>query len=308
MANGNFIKAGSLAVLALAAASSFASSTNILYQQQRDTLPADRNVYDRGLRQLDKAMEKLDAQFNDPRWQQEMGDKLQSAMDKLNNVKWEQEFNRGLEKVNFEKMQRDLQESLSKIDMEKVKREMSRAMDKLDSEKIWKDVQKSFDKAKWDDMKQDLKREMDKVNSEIDFDKLKREIDIAGKSAMRELEKAKKEGSREMKAEMDKLRSDLKKQDFDFGKEKIKLKEELEKARVQLEAVKEELSNYKSMTREMEKDGLIEQDGNYDIEFNDGNLTINGEKQPKKVVKKYRKYFKKEDVRIRKEKDKLNIQ
>lgn len=308
MANGNFFKAGSLAVLALATASSFASSTNNFSQNQRDTLPADKNVYDRGLRQLDKAIDKLDAQVNDPRWQHELNDKLQSAMEKLNNVNWEKEIDRSLEKVNFEKMHQDLKESLSRVDMEKVKRQMARAMDKFDSEKVWKDFQKAFDKVKWDDMKQDLKRQMEKINSDIDFDKLQKEIDIAGRETMRELDRAKKESSIQLKSEMQKLRADLKKQDFNLGEQKLQLKDEINKARVQIEAIREELGSYKAMTREMEKDGLIQQDGNYDIEFAHDSLKINGDKQRKRIYRKYRKYVKKDEVRIKKEKDKLTIE
>lgn len=307
MAKGNLIKTGTLAVLALATASSFAAAGNNTFRLPHDTVPSEQNVFDKGLKQLDKAINKLDASAGDPRWQQDLNDKLQSAMEKLSNVKWDQELGRALEKVNLEKMQQQLQESLAKIDMQKVKQDVAAALEKVDKAKIRAEVDKAMQKVDWDAMKRDLRKQLDEVNTDIDFDKLRIELDKAGKDALREIERAKKEGSLELKMDMEKLRSDLKRQRLDLEGRKSRLKGELSRAHEELEAAREELGRYKAMTAEMEKDGLISQNGNYLIEYKDGKLTVNGEKQRRRVNKKYNRYFRKNQVRISKENSKLQI-
>jgi chromosome segregation ATPase len=303
MANGNFLKAGALAVLALATASSFATPNDAYYPALRDTVPAEQNVFDKGLRQLDKAIEKLDATVGDPRWQQELNSKLQSAMDKLSNVQWEQEFGRAMDKVNLEKIQQQVQESLSKVDTKKMKQQLSEALDKFDKASI----QAEFDKVNWDKMRLDLKKQLNEINTDIDFEKIRKEVDKAGKDAMRDLERAKKEGKLEMKANMEKMKADMKRQQSQLSDEKGKIRIEMNKAHEQLETAREELKEYKAMTQEMEKDGLIKQDGDYTIDYRDGRLFINGEKQSDKITEKFKKYFNKSEVKVRKQGEKLNI-
>lgn len=303
MANGNFLKAGAFAVLAIATATSFASPADMYFQKQRDTIPSEQNVFDKGLRQLDKAIQKIDASVNDPRWQEELNSKLQSAMEKLSSVQWEKEFGRAMDQVNLEKIQQQVQESLSKVDMKKMKRDLSEALDKFDKSSIHAEI----DKVDWDKMKLDLKKQLNEINTDIDFEKVRREVDKAGKEALRDIERAKKEGKLELKVNMEKMKADLKKQQSELRDEKGKVKIEMKKAHEELETAREELRQYKTMTQEMEKDGLIKQNGNYTIEYANGNLSINGEKQPEKIAAKFKKYFSKSQVKIRKEGDKLNI-
>ena len=73
----------------------------------------------------------------------------------------------------------------------------------------------------------------------------------------------------------------------------------MKKAKEELNKAKEELTSYKTMTAEMEKDGLIKKDENYTIEYNNGTLRINGKQQSKEVTDKYRKYIKKERLSIK---------
>jgi hypothetical protein len=303
MANGNFLKAGALAVLALATASTFASPRDTYFKAKLDTVPSEQNVFDKGLQQLDKAIEKIDASVNDPRWQQELNTKLQSAMEKLSNVQWEQELGRAMDRVNLEKIQQQLQESLSKVDMKKMKQDLAEALDKFDKSRIHAEV----DKVDWDKMRLDLKKQLNEINTDIDFEKIRQEVDKAGKDAIRDLERAKKEGKFEMRANMEKMKADLKRHQSELTDEKGRIKIEMNKAHEQLETAREELRQYKAMTQEMEKDGLIKQNGDYTIEYIDGRLSINGEKQSDKITAKFKKYFSKSEVKIRKEGEKLNI-
>ena len=55
----------------------------------------------------------------------------------------------------------------------------------------------------------------------------------------------------------------------------------------------------KEFTDELEKDGLIDKDKGYSIEWkNGGELYINGKKQSKEISDKYKKYYKKDGWRI----------
>jgi hypothetical protein len=106
---------------------------------------------------------------------------------------------------------------------------------------------------------------------------------------------------------MDKIRGELDKVRDDLKKQKIDLKLDMGKVREDLEKTKKELKAYQAMVYEMEKDGLLKTSTDYIIEYKDGALFINRVKQPDKVTEKYKKYFPKDGITIRKEKGEMNI-
>jgi len=103
--------------------------------------------------------------------------------------------------------------------------------------------------------------------------------------------------------------------DIDFkGMEESmkKMKPELEKsmqnAKESIEKAKKELLEYKGFIDGLDKDGLIDKDKSYTIQYKNGELTINGKKQSAEVVKKYNGYLKgKKDFTIKKDEDHFNI-
>ena len=66
---------------------------------------------------------------------------------------------------------------------------------------------------------------------------------------------------------------------------------------------KEKLMETRKITTEMEKDGLINPNEEFTIEFKNNELLINGKKQSKKLVEKYRKYSNGKDFEIHKNRD-----
>jgi len=70
-----------------------------------------------------------------------------------------------------------------------------------------------------------------------------------------------------------------------------KVKVNLEKAQKNMLKAQEQLGKIKELKRDLEKDGLIKKDAPYSIEVKDGNLYINGEKQSKRVNKRYREKY-----------------
>jgi len=113
----------------------------------------------------------------------------------------------------------------------------------------------------------------------------------------RQLEQAKEDlkmNEGRMKEDLEKARNNINqnlKRDF---------RKELEKAKENVNRVAEELQDYKVMLTEMNKDGLLNANEPYDIEYKKGELIINGKTQPATITSKYKHYFKKERVTIKK--------
>jgi len=101
---------------------------------------------------------------------------------------------------------------------------------------------------------------------------------------------------------------DFKKIEEDLKKIKPEIERSMADARESIEKAKKELLEYKAFIDGLDKDGLIDKDKNYTIGYKNGELTINGKKQPAEVVKKYNSYLKgKKDFTIKKDEDHFNI-
>ena len=75
-----------------------------------------------------------------------------------------------------------------------------------------------------------------------------------------------------------------------------------------IEKAKAEMKEYKGFVDGLEKDGLINKKEGYTIQHRNGELIINGKKQPADVYNKYRTFLKKhEKFTIKKSDDDFNI-
>ncbi|MEO6917261.1 MAG: hypothetical protein ABI151_17980 [Chitinophagaceae bacterium] len=290
----------------------FSISSADSYAQVRDTVvSSQKDAFEKGIQQMNKAMDKLDRQLDDKKWQLEIDDKMNAAMQKEDYGKMEADFQRAMEHVNLESVKQDvqkqLQESFSQADMEKIRRQVIEALSQVDLQKLKADASKAIASVNWDDVKKQLSTAMDKINSDIDFDKIKSELAVAGREARRELERSKKEDFARMKEKMSKLREESKKNQFEFESQKLHINKHIEKAKTDIGKARAKLVAYKSMTEEMESDQLLKRAEDFTIEYKGGELFINGEKQKTGVTKKYKKYFERENVIIKKEKDNLMI-
>ena len=63
------------------------------------------------------------------------------------------------------------------------------------------------------------------------------------------------------------------------------------------------LKNYKEILTNMEKDGFLSTKEDYKVEYKNGDLFINGKKQLAAIADRYKHYFKKTHVTIKKEND-----
>lgn len=93
----------------------------------------------------------------------------------------------------------------------------------------------------------------------------------------------------------------------EMEKNKGNIKVDLDNAKKDLVKAKKEIQGYQEMVYSMESDKLLSTKGDYKIEYRNGKISINGVVQPDSVTNKYKKYFSKDGVTIKKEKGELNI-
>lgn len=254
-------------------------------QYDQDTIPSKKRSeatrqagdrdFDRELRAIDMAKEELNGQD----WEKVQRE-VEEAMQKIDLSKIQLDVEKAMKAVDFAKIQKEVAESMARVDFEKINSEWQDAMKKVDMEKINREIQESMSKVDWEKINAEIKESMDKV-SKIDMEKMNDE-----------LRKAQKEIS-EMKINLE--------------DEKFHFKDAMKKAGESIEKAKEELKGYQEMVYAMEADGLLSTKNDYTIEYKDGEISIDGKKQSSAVNEKYKKYFKKDNVRIIKEDGEINI-
>ncbi len=224
-----------------------------------------------------------------------------------------------------------LDEQLAGLDTmsgEKIKVIVSDAMKSVD----WKDIDKTtrMALAQSDDAMKMADRELkkvdwDKINSEID--KAMKEVDRVDWNAVASASNNGKTG-REMRLEIHRQIEDAREQAEDALKNAHEAQEEAHRAaRRRHEAIPEPPippaaphsamspvppappapTAYNKMLSEMDRDGLIDQDGTFEVSKNSQDLYINGEAQPDEVKVKYRHYFSPGKVHIKGSKNRLSI-
>jgi chromosome segregation ATPase len=259
--------------------------------QTQDTLPQKRNKVtreesgdrdlDKELRQLDKAQEQLD-KMKDKDWD-EIQRKIEESISKIDVEKIQQQVENAVRNIDYEKINRQVQESLRKIDFDKIQREIDQSLNdvkKIDREEIKRELEKA---------KQQVKEALEKENWKED---MKEAQQNSREEVKKELENAKKEMAR--------AREELKDQ-------KINFKKEMEKAKVEVDKAKTELKGYQEMIYEMEKEGLLSTSADYTIEYKNDDLFINDKKQPQAIAEKYKKFFSKKSIAIKKRDGKIEV-
>jgi len=201
---------------------------------------------------------------------------LDEAMKKL-DVEMK-ELDQKLKSKDFSKINKDIEEAM-KIDFEKMGRQIEAEMKKVNFEKIAADAEHAVSKVDCEKMKAELHASMQKLR-EVEMPKLKEQM-------------------AKMHEHMAKSQAEIAR----TGRAKIDVEKAMEGARESMAKAKVEMQNLKEFTDELQKDGLIDKSKNYRVEVKNGELYLNGKKQPKEVSDKYRKYFKKENFQIQQGED-----
>jgi DNA repair exonuclease SbcCD ATPase subunit len=245
-----------------------------------DTIP-DRN---KKIKSIDDALEQLE----------KSKEELKRTLDQKD---WNKEMNETLDKVHFdsEKMKQEIEEAVKSIDAKKIQDEVQKAMKEVDLQKMKIELQQNMDKV---DLQQ-MKDEIAKAIKDVDVEKIKSEIDASISKI--DMDNIKKELDKVKEIDFKGVEENLKKIGPEIEKSMQNAKESIEKA-------KKELLEYKNFIDGLDKDGLIDKNKNYTIEYKRGELTINGKKQSAEVVKKYSNFLKdRKDFTIKKDEDNFNI-
>ncbi|MGZ4019953.1 MAG: hypothetical protein ACXVJ5_12955 [Flavisolibacter sp.] len=244
-----------------------------------DTVPDKNKVksIDDALEQLEKSQKELERTLQEKNWDKEMKD----ALDKAH--------------FDAEKMKLQIDEAVKQIDAKKIQDEVAKAMKEVDLQKMKADLQENLDKVDMKDMKLQLENAMKQV------DAAKIQADIKASLSKVDVEK--------IKLELDKVKQiDMKGIEENLRKMKPEIEKSMQDARQSIEKAKKELTEYKTFIDGLDKDGLIDKDKSYTIQYKNGELIINGKKQPAEVVKKYNSYLKgKKDFTLKKDDDNFDI-
>jgi chromosome segregation ATPase len=223
------------------------------------------------------------------------------------------ELEKTMKEIDFQKMEKEIQQSMKSmnLDLAKMKEEISKAVKDIDAAKIHADVQKALKDI--DAVK--INAEVQKAMKEIDAAKISADI----QKALKEIDAEKIKQSIETsvaKIDVEKMQKDLQKaKDIDMSQieEKLKnLRPELEKsmadARKSMEKAREEIIAYKNLISDLDKEGLLNKDGEYTIEYKNGVLIVNGKTAPAAIVEKHRNLLdKKKDFTVEKNDKGFNI-
>ncbi|MGZ3949409.1 MAG: hypothetical protein ACXVKK_14890 [Flavisolibacter sp.] len=244
-----------------------------------DTVPDKNKVksIDDALEQLEKSQKELERTLQEKNWDKEMKD----ALDKAH--------------FDAEKMKLQIDEAVKQIDAKKIQDEVAKAMKEVDLQKMKADLQENLDKVDMKDMKLQIENAMKQV------DAAKIQADINASLAKVDVEK--------IKLELDKVKQiDMKGIEENLRKMKPEIEKSMQDARQSIEKAKKELTEYKTFIDGLDKDGLIDKDKSYTIQYKNGELIINGKKQPAEVVKKYNSYLKgKKDFTLKKDDENFDI-
>jgi hypothetical protein len=211
-------------------------------------------------------------------------------------------------KIDMEKMQKELDASLSKIDMRKIDADIQRSLRDLDKLHM-EDLKESLSNMDDDEFSANLKNSLRQIEK-IDFEKMNQQIQESLKDLKVNIDaEAISRSVQESlaKVDLDKMKVDMEKLRSEMEKNKDNMKLDMRKMQKDLNEAKEQLQGYQEMVYEMEKDGLLNTKADYAITYKNGELFINGKKQPAAVASKFEKYFSKDGITIRKEKGEMNI-
>jgi hypothetical protein len=224
-----------------------------------DTIP--KNKVEKKIRDLDDVIDELDAaelKLN----MEKVKTQIEEAMKQVDMAKIQMEMNKAMKDIDMTKVKLEMEQTLKELDMEKIKSQIELATKGFDAEKMQKELKESFDKVDWEKMKKEMEE------AKLHMDEIK-------------------------KIDMTKMAEEMKKVEKEMKELGPKMEKEMAKAKVEIEKAKEEMKEYKSFIDGLEKDGLINKKDGYSIQHKNGELIINGKKQPADVYNKYRSFLEK---------------
>lgn len=185
-----------------------------------------------------------------------------------------------LKEIDWDKQEKEMQLALKELQLNKlkIKEQVIEALKQVDIAKIQAEVHtglKEVESAK-------IKADVETALSKIDFEKMKME-----------LEKVKEIDFEKLEAELRKIQPQIEKS--------------MQSARQGIAKAKEEMVIYQTLINYLHKEGLINKNKNYVVEWKAGELTVDGKKQGNDAVKKHPYLNGKKDFRIEKKDEDFTI-
>ncbi len=246
-----------------------ADTTTSNYTTRDTSEPKQRNNDQDEFRmnELEDAMKKLDVEIQ----------KLDLQMKGI-EVQISKQLKEAISKIDVEKMGKDIEEQMKKVDADNIKTDVNNSI---------REAQEELKKIDYEKMREDIEEQMKK----IDVDKIKTDVN---KSIQQAHDQLKQIDMQQLHNEMLELQ-----QNFNSDKFKKQIEDAMKDAKQSMEKAKRELQDIKEFTDQLEKDGLIDKKKGYTIEWKkEGDLYINGKKQPREVSDKYSRYYKKDGYKI----------
>jgi hypothetical protein len=243
-----------------------------------DTVPKNKvNNIDDALQQLDKSMQDLQRTLQAKDWDKEMKEALDKAH--FDSGKMKVQLNEAINQIDSKKMQDQIQKAMKDIDFEKMKTELQGNLDRMDMKELKDEIEKAVEEIDLQKIQTDINTSI----SKIDMDKIKVKLDKVKEMDFKGIE----DNLKKMKPEIEKS---------------------MQEAKESIDKAKKEMMGYKSLIDGLDKDGLIDKNKNYTIEYKSGSLSINGKKQSADVVKKYNSFLNgHKNFTIKKNEDNFNI-
>ncbi len=195
--------------------------------------------------------------------------------------------------IDVKKIQEEINRSINEatreianteeIDPKEVERDVEAATKEINEEKVRLEVEEEIKGIKnidYQKIQQQIEESLKQVNQYLNSDEFKNSLRAASKP------------------NLEHISAELKKTKRELDKNKINITIDMEKARAGIEKAKNELKGYQEMIDRMEKDGLVNNNEDYTIEYKNGALYINDQEQPESVSRKYNSYFKEEGTKI----------
>jgi hypothetical protein len=196
---------------------------------------------------------------------------------------------------------------LAKVDLAVSSVNMEKVLNDLDVEKINERALDVLREVNLEDMLTNMKKSQGTIKAAVDTDEIRKALAVARVEVEKELAAIKEINIAEVKTALADAQVEISKLRVELKERPLQINDELRRASEDLEAAKSEIKGYQSLIYALEKEGLLDTSSDYSIEYREGTLNVNGKKQPASVTEKYRQYFPKGAVNIRKEKGQLNI-
>ncbi|MBI2729977.1 MAG: hypothetical protein HYX40_04365 [Sphingobacteriales bacterium] len=204
-----------------------------------------------------------------------------SIPDEKTSDKDEEDWGVGFKTCELDKAIAEMENTIARAktelktkDWKKVELQMQEAMkeiEKIDMTKIKMDMEESLNKIDWERMEKEIKKSL-KDLQETELPKMKKEMQENLSKQFEGSEKQIAQSKEELLMQKGKINSE-------WGKGFAETMKNLDKT---LLDAKEQLKEFKIMSEELQKDGLIKKGENADIKYKNGELYLTAKNNPKK--------------------------